>query len=197
MNTQTHTQHTRPILVTSCPNLDNDSLISSHAYCEFLQSKGFHTIHKQHINLNELQKEIFELCQIQIPQSLNPLEHLNEIDIILINPYSIDTLHPNISPQNVIGAMGKKKPQYIEELHNKQLHFEYVQSFSTLITEKFIFTNTPISTSTASLLLIGILFSTQGLNEDYATNRDFVAVEFLQKSSNLTQERIIKLMNKL
>ena len=185
------------IIITSCEELDLDSLISSQAYTHFLSQKGEKTTHMQHVALSDFQKEVFDMCKLKSPELFDLKKNLDDAKFIIVNPYSIETLHPSISPRNIEGVMGKKKPQYIDEFNFKRTHLEEVECFSTLIAEKFMHTKTPIDPHIASLLIIGIVLTLNGLEENITTNRDFVALEYLQKHSHLSRDQIIPLINKL
>lgn len=185
------------IVVLTCQELDIDSLCSSYGYSHFLEQNEMISIHMQHVQLNGLQKEILDLCKLDYPKIISNGESLEEYNIVLVNAQSIENLHPDISPENVIGMMGNHAPNYYESLCSNPIHFEAVVSFSTLITEKFINTKTKISSQIASLLLIGIVLTTQGLNEEHTNNRDYVALDFLEKHSSITRNQIIPLLNKL
>lgn len=191
--------NTEHIIVTSCPNLDYDSLLSSQGYVHFLKQKGFKVDHVQHSELSEIQKEIFELCMQEEPLIFDSDISFNfqNSKFMLINPNSIEKLHNSLNPTNIKGVMGKYSPEYVEELQAEHTHIEEVECFSTLITERFMNTNTPVDSYVASLLLFSILITLNGLEESITSNRDFVAVEFLQQHSHLTQEQITKVLDKI
>ncbi|MFT4244025.1 MAG: hypothetical protein ACMXYB_01055 [Candidatus Woesearchaeota archaeon] len=192
------------IVITSDKHASIDTLCSCEAYCYFLTQKGFEAYHIQEKILSQMEEKMFEFCKLTPPmyssisEFLSP-EQITKVEFICINISSFKELHPTITPQNIQGVMGNKKPDYFDYFEEKisHKHIEFSNSFSTLVAEKFRYTQTSITPQVASLLLIGIILSLNGLEESQTTNRDFVAIEYLEQFSNVSKENINTLVNQL
>ena len=192
------------IVITSDTQASIDTLCSCEAYTYFLSKKGFKAYHVQEKSLTQLEKKMFEFCKLTPPQYssisefLSP-EQISTVEFICINISSFKDLHPTITPQNIQGVMGNIKPDYFEHFEEEisHKHIEFVGSYSTLVAEKFRYTKTPISPQIASILLTGIILSLNGLEESQTTNRDFIAIEYLEQFSTISKENINALVNQL
>lgn len=190
-------------------DVDVDTVCACEAYSNFLNARGVEAKHTQNIQLSELQDAVLKLCQLDKPEYLevkNPAQidqDTFENEFIILKPQSLQTLHPNITPKNIVGIISTFKPEYIEHLPEEEfsnyntLQFEVVGSVSTLIAEKFKHTNTPINSNIASLLMVGIILNTNGLEEEQTYDRDFVAIEYLEEFANIRKDQINALVNQL
>ncbi|MCH8519485.1 MAG: hypothetical protein LAT82_01895 [Nanoarchaeota archaeon] len=196
------------VLVTSDLYASIDTLCSCEAYSYFLLQNGFKSTHIQEKNLIELEQKVFEFCGLETPiktdifieeNNYNKVEENTEIKFICINIKSFENMPKQITPQNIQGIMGNEKPDFFDHFEENipMKHIENVNSFSTLIAEKFKYTNTSISPQIASLLLVGIILSLNGLEESQTTNRDFIAVEYLEQFSTISKDKINALVNQL
>lgn len=203
--TKTQFSYNTIIITGDYENIDIDTLCACEAYSVFLNMRGIQALHIQNPNLTQLQETVFNMCGIELPSSQYIIKFNNKefYGLIAIKPNSLKTLHPLATPQNTIGMISTFKPEYIDYLSEEDfknyntLQFEPVGSVSTLICEKFKLTNTPLSSNIASLLMIGIILNTNGLEEEQTHNRDFVAVQYLEQFANIRKDQINALVNQL
>ena len=185
------------VIVTSDTKASIDTLCSCEGYSYFLSQNNFKSFHMQEKILNELEQKVFEFCNLKTPTK--ELDSQLDIEFVCININSFQEMPKHVTPNNIQGVMGNKKPDFFDHFEDiiplKQI--ENVNSFSTLIAEKFKYTNTKISTEIASLLLVGIILSLNGLEESQTTNRDFIAIEYLEQFSNINRDKINTLVNQL
>lgn len=191
--------------------VDVDTLCACEAYSEFLRHRGIEAKHTLNVELSNLQSTVLEMCGIDKPKNLEATlggiqakdASKLECEFIILKPNSLKTLHSEITPSNIVGMISTFKPEYIQHLSEEDfknfnsLQFEVVGSVSTLISEKFKLTNTPINSNIASLLMIGIILNTNGLEESQTYDRDFVAIEFLEEFANIRKDQINALVNQL
>lgn len=185
------------VIVTSDSNASIDTLCSCEAYSYFLSKKNFQSYHIQEKTLSELEEKVFEFCNLDTP--LKDYNIDENTKFVCVNINSFQDMPKKVTLENIQGIMGNRKPHFFDHFEEliplKQI--ENVNSFSTLIAEKFKYTNTQISPQIASILLVGIILSLNGLEESQTTNRDFIAIEYLEQFSNINRDKINTLVNQL
>ncbi|MFP4402160.1 MAG: hypothetical protein ACLFPL_02915 [Candidatus Nanoarchaeia archaeon] len=189
------------VIVVTTDSLNSiDTLCSMLAYTHFLTQQQEQAICIIPNALTELQQEVITMCKAELPTL--QLEDIKEdnCNFILVNISSLDSIHPRIEPNNITGIIANFVPQYFEHIEQDEfgkIHIEEEHSLSTLIVEKFKLTNTPIEHTFASLLLVGIILNSNGLEERQTTNRDFVAIEYIEQFANIRKDQINALVNQL
>lgn len=190
------------IIITTDTSPSTDTLCSMLAYAHFLeqQNQQVKCCMPDEYELSELQEEIIKMCNIEIPTLKFDDIDENNCEFILVNINSLTTLNSKLNSNNIAGIIANATPEHFEHIEENEfgrIHIEEKHNLSTLIVEKFKLTQTPIEQSYASLLLLGIILSSNGLEEEYTTNRDFVAVEYVEQFSNIRKDQINALVNQL
>lgn len=185
------------VLVDKEPSID--SICSAVAYTHFLNKQHMNSTFYIEEPLSAVQEKIFEFTSVQSPELLSKEFRFTNQKCIYINISSFQKLHPNITPEHVEGIIANEKPQYFEHFEEQipLKHIEFVNSISTLITEKFKYSNTQPTSQIASILLLGIILSLNGLEESQTSNRDFVAIEYLEQFATIRRDQINALVNQL
>lgn len=159
------------LIVTSYKNPDLDGVACMFAYTEFLYKQGKNVIPvisgKPHIEAK------FVLDKFNISNFTN-IENIAEDinEVILVDTSDLRTLSEYISPNQVIKIIDHRITDELTEFPNANINIELVGAAATLITEKFYYSDTSISTESAWLLYSAIISNTINFQSKVTTSRD-------------------------
>lgn len=173
----------KPILVTCYVNPDLDGVAGAIAYAEFLQKTGKNVIAGIIGEPHDEVKYILDRFNFPYPQSIS---NANEFDeVILVDASDLNGIEGKIAPEKVIEIIDHRKIHEADKFPNAKVQIELVGAAASLVAEKFMETDTPISKESAVLLYGAVISNTLNFKGGVTTDRDRKVAEFLNKTAQL------------
>lgn len=167
------------ILITAYEHPDLDGTACAIAYAELLQSQGQDATAALAGIPHREAHYVFQTFQITPPPSIDTLI-TKDTKIILVDASGTRGISSHNNLENVIEVIDHRKINEVEKFPNAKIQIELVGSAATLIAEKFMATNTPITNTSAALLYSAIVSNTINFQANVTTDRDKVAAKWLQ-----------------
>jgi len=176
------------ILITSYKNPDLDGTACAFAYAELLNKQNRDAIAV--ILGNPHREAQFVLDKYSI--DINKIESLNEVykDTILVDASDFEALPNSIKPKQISEIIDHRKLNDSENFPNAKVQIELVGACATLIAEKFLQNNIPISKHSAVLLYSAIVSNTINFQGNVTTARDKDMASWLSKQIELPSDFI-------
>lgn len=175
------TDSNKKILVTTYPNPDLDGTACSFAYAEFLNKTGHDAIAGIFGAPHREAQFVLDKFKININSFKSlPTGYKN---VVLVDVSNISALPNSIKPEQVIEIFDHREITEIKKFKFAKAQVELVGACATLIAEKFIQNNIPISESAAILLYPAIASNTINFQGKLTTGRDINAAEWLTKQT--------------
>lgn len=173
----------KPILVTAYVNADVDGVAGAMAYAEFLNYKGISAIAGIVGEPHDEAKYILNRFNIEYPLILNNADDYDQV--ILVDASDLNGLEGKIDPEKVIEIIDHRKIHEAEKFPNAKTQIEMVGAAATLVAEKFINENIPISQNSAILLYGAIVSNTLNFKNTTNTQRDIDIANWLKDQAKL------------
>jgi inorganic pyrophosphatase/exopolyphosphatase len=178
----------KSILVTCYKSPDLDGTACIIGYTEFLNKNGEKTQAGIYENPSIEARFILDFLDLPVPRQDLPFDK-----VILMDASTITGLPKNFSPNQVIEIVDHRKNTELEKFPNlEKVLIELVGAAATLVAEKYMNTNTPISRESATLLHQAIISNTLNFKANVTTKRDRKAAKYLKSQtkipSNLTHK---------
>lgn len=170
-------------LVTCFVNPDLDGTAGAIAYAELINKKDTSATAGIIGQPSEETKYVFNRFKFKDPNII-----LNSDDyekIILVDASVLSGLEDKVDPKKVIEIIDHRKINDAKVFTNAKIQIELVGAAATLVAEKFIQTNTPISLESATLLLSAIISNTLNFKSSTTTERDRQAYQWLNTIARL------------
>lgn len=182
------------VLVTSYVNPDLDGLAGATAYAELLNAKGRRAVAAFFGKPHNEALYVLDRFDIVQPTELSSSEEFNEV--ILIDCSEVNHLEGNIPLEKVIEIIDHRKVNDADKFPNATTQIELVGAAATLVAEKFIQSNIPISLNSAVLLHAAIISSTLNFKASVTTDRDKNVFTWLKDMTQLGDEFVRELFSK-
>jgi manganese-dependent inorganic pyrophosphatase len=171
------------VLVTSyiCPDVDGTAC--AYAYAEFLNKTGVEAEAKFMGVVHE--EAMFVINKFNLTQPQIITDTFDYQKVVLVDASELSVLENKFNSENVVEVIDHGKNDEADKFPNAKIQIELVGSAATLIAEKFMINNIPISESSAKLLLSAIISNTLNFRNSITTERDIVAGEWLQEFAEL------------
>lgn len=176
----------KPVLVTAYVNPDLDGTAGAIAYAEFLNATGREAVAGVFGVPHDEAKYVLDRFHIPYPRTINSCEGFDEV--ILVDASELAGLEGKIPPERVVEIIDHRKIHEGDKFPNAKLQIELVGAAVTLVGEKFMAGDTPISKASAILLEAGIISNTLNFKSGTTTERDRRASTWLNKISGLPPE---------
>ena len=169
------------MLVTTYPNPDLDGLSCSLAYAEYLNKTGREAISGIFGVPHREAQYVLDKFNIKINRLKSlPQEYIN---IALTDASNPESLPSQIKPEQVVEIIDHRVANEVKKFINAKIQIELVGACATLIAEKFIQNNLPISETAAILLYPAIASNTINFQGKLTTERDRNAAQWLTKQA--------------
>lgn len=175
----------KPVLITCYVNPDLDGVAGAIGYAEFLSKTG-KTCEAGIIGeLHDEPKYMLDRFGFPYPQSIPNADNYDEV--ILVDASDLNGLEGKIAPEKVIEIIDHRKVHEADKFQNAKVQIEFVGAATTLIAEKFMQNNIPISKESATLIYGAIISNTLNFKGTVTTDRDKKAAEWLNQVAQLHQ----------
>ena len=109
--------------------------------------------------------------------NISPLPDANEhitadTDVVLVDASDLQGMSSTINPSQVIEIIDHRKVHQADQFPNAHVQIELVGSAATLVAERFVAQNIPISPESAILLYSAIISNTINFQASVTTQRD-------------------------
>jgi len=173
-----------PILITCYVNPDLDGVAGVMGYAEFLSKSGQDVVAGIIGAPHDEAEYILDRFHIKHPLSLPDADGYSQV--ILVDSSELSGLDGKIAPGQVIEIIDHRQVNEADKFPNAQVQIELVGAAATLIAEKFMKNNIPISRDSAIMLYGAIISNTFNFQGTVTTERDRQAAEWLNKTANLS-----------
>ena len=174
-----------PILVTSYRDPDLDGAGCAVAYAEYL------TATQKEAQVGLLGKLHDEVCFVIDRLALDYPAMIENADgfeqIALMDCSELAGLHGLIKPEKVVQIIDHRQIHEAHKFPHAQVQIELVGAAATLVAEKFMAANLPITRHSAILLQTAIISNTLNMKNSITTGRDKAAYAWLQQYSMLPE----------
>ncbi len=174
------------LFVTSYRDPDLDGYAGACAYAEFLR---YNATSAEAVFFGSLHAETkFLLDRFFIKPA--PLKEIAEPDdsYILVDASELAGLEPSIKPDQITEIIDHRMVNDAALFRNAQINIELVGAACTLVAERFMRANTPITQKSAVLLAGGIVSNTLNFKSTLTTDRDRQAYDWLMASSGTSND---------
>ncbi len=172
------------VLVTAYKNPDLDGYASAYAYAQYLSSNGVKA--QAAITGNPDAETEYLLKKYKVKPLANAKKLIDKADaIILVDASDTYGIDESIKPSKVVQIIDHRAHNDIENFKKAIVEIETIGATSTLIAEKFIETNTSLSTESAILLYGGIISNTINFKNKLTANRDKRTATWLTTKFNV------------
>ncbi len=172
------------VLVTAYKNPDLDGYASAYAYAQYLNSNGVKA--QAAITGNPDAETEFLLKKYKIKSLGNAKKLIDKADaIILVDASDTSGIDETIKPSKVVQIIDHRAHNDVESFKKAVIEIETIGATSTLVTEKFIETNTDLPTDCAILLYGGIISNTINFKNKLTANRDKRTATWLTTKFNV------------
>jgi len=169
----------RPILVTCYVNPDLDGLAGAVAYAEFLNNQG------RPVQVGILGTPHDEAKYVLGRFNLTKVKEVDNADdfneVILVDASDLNGLEGRIDPNKVIEIIDHRRINEAEKFPKAKVQIELVGAAATLVAERFMQNNVPISRESAILIYSAIISNTLNFKGTVTTNRDEAAAKWLEQ----------------
>ena len=169
----------RPILVTCYVNPDLDGLAGAVAYAEFLNSQGRQAqariLGTPHDEANYV-LDRFKLAKVREVANADDFD-----EVILVDASDLNGLEGRIDPNKVIEIIDHRQINEAEKFPKAKVQIELVGAAATLVAERFMRSNIPISEGSAILIYSAIISNTLNFKGTVTTERDKMAARWLEQ----------------
>ena len=173
----------KPILVTCYVNPDLDGVAGAIAYAEYLQKIGKNAVAGIIGEPHDEVKYILDRYNFAYPQSIPNADDFDEV--ILVDASDLNGIEGKIAPEKVIEIIDHRKIHEADKFPNAKVQIELVGAAASLVAEKFMETNTPISKESAVLLYGAVISNTLNFKGGVTTDRDRKVAEYLNETAQL------------
>ncbi len=173
----------KPILVTCYVNPDLDGVAGAIAYAEYLQKIGKNAVAGIIGEPHDEVKYILDRYNFAYPQSIPNADEFYEV--ILVDASDLNGIEGKIAPEKVIEIIDHRKIHEADKFPNAKVQIELVGAAASLVAEKFMETNTPISKESAVLLYGAVISNTLNFKGGVTTDRDRKVAEYLNETAQL------------
>ncbi len=173
----------KPILVTCYVNPDLDGVAGAVAYAEFLQKINTNAVVGIIGELHTEAKYVLDRFGLRYPPIIANTDDLDEV--ILVDASDLNGLEGKIASSKVIEIIDHRQVHEAHEFTNATVQIELVGAACTLIAEKFMQQNIPISKESAILLYSAIISNTLNFKGTVTTDRDKQAARWLNQTAQL------------
>lgn len=175
----------KPKLITCYVDPDLDGVAGAIAYGEFLQKTGKDVfvgiIGKPH----DEAKYILNRFGFKYPNIIKNADDFDEV--VLVDASDLNGLEGKISAEKVVEIIDHRKIHEADKFPSAKAQIEFVGAAATLVAEKFMKNNIPISMESATLLLGAIISNTLNFKGTGTTNRDIEAATWLNQVAKLPE----------
>lgn len=172
-------------IITGYSDPDLDTFACAFAYAEYLNKNG--KLAKVYLSGKPHREALFVCSNFNITLPVTSefqdmYVHDKAIpEVILVDASEVKALSNIFTPDQVVEVIDHRIINQGKEFPNAQLQIDLVGAAATLITEKYINTNTKISEQSAILLCSAIISNTINFKANVTTPRDHHAAEWLNK----------------
>jgi inorganic pyrophosphatase/exopolyphosphatase len=175
----------KPILVTAYVSPDLDGYAGAFAYAELLNKQG--RLAEVGIVGEPHDEAQFLITQYKLETAKTILNSDDYDEIILVDASTVDGLENKIEPTKVVEIVDHRKNNELEKFPNAKAQIEMVGAAATLIAEKFMNSEVPISFSSCVLLYGAIISNTLNFKATVTTDSDIAASKWLNKIGGFHQ----------
>lgn len=176
----------KPILVTCYLDPDLDGTAGAIAYAEFLEQSGRHAVAGILGRPHEEARYVLDRFGFAYPQMISNADDFDQV--ILVDSSDLIGLEGRVGPEKVIEIIDHRKAHHSEEFPNAKAQIELVGAAATLVAEKFMPADTPISLRSATLLASAIISNTLNFKASVTTDRDIAASAWLSTTAKLPRD---------
>lgn len=175
----------KQVLITGYVNPDLDGLAGAVGYAEFLSKTGklceVAVIGEPH----EEAKYMLDRFGFEYPKLIPNADNYDEV--IIVDASDLNGLEGKIDPEKVIELIDHRKVHEADKFPNAKAQIELVGAAATLVAEKFMQHNIPISKESATLIYGAIISNTLNFKGTVTTDRDKKAAEWLNQVAQLPE----------
>lgn len=173
----------QPLLVTAYVHPDLDGAAGAVAYAEYLNLTGTPAVAGL---LGTLHDEVqFVLQRFGIPAPLSLSDATAYARVALVDASDLNGLEGRVPPDRVVEIIDHRRINEAGKFPYAKVQIELVGAAATLVAEKFMQANLPISQASAQLLQAAIISNTLNFRGAVSTPRDEAAAQWLQRYSAL------------
>lgn len=170
-------------LITCYVNPDLDGVAGAIGYAEFLAKSG--QVAQVGIigDIHEEARYVFDRFHFPYPPALSSSEGYEQV--ILVDASDLNGLEGKIDSQKVIEVIDHRQVHEADKFPQAKIQIELVGAAATLIAEKFIQADIPISLEAATLIYSAIISNTLNFKAPVTTDRDRQAAAWLNQTAKL------------
>jgi manganese-dependent inorganic pyrophosphatase len=176
----------KPILITCYVSPDLDGTAGAIAYAEFLTKTGVKCEAGIIGEPHDEAKYMFKRFGFTYPKSIPNSDAYDQV--IIVDASNLIGLEGKVTPEKVIEIIDHRKVHEADKFPNAKAQIEFVGSAATLVAERFIQNNIPISKESATLLYGAVISNTLNFKGTVTTDRDIEAAKWLNKTAGLEEE---------
>ncbi len=172
--------------MTSYVNPDLDGVSGIVAYAEYLNKTGSAALEGV---IGAPQAEsvyVLDRFSLQYPNIIESVEQYDRV--VLVDASELIGLESKVPPERVIEIIDHRKVHDAHKFPNASVQIELVGAAATLVGEKFMQTDTPISDRAAVLLESAIISNTLNFKSGTTTDRDRAVRTWLNQKTHLPEE---------
>jgi inorganic pyrophosphatase/exopolyphosphatase len=165
------------LLVTAYANPDIDRAGCMIAYAEFLTKTGTNAVWGIFGVPQREPQFVYTYLKITPPVAALYLPEYQ--NIVIVDGSDIRWIPPEIPLENIVEVIDHRKQNDAQKFTNAMIQIELVGAAATLIVEKYIAHNLPISYESALFVYAAIISNTINFKADVTTDRDRSAAQWL------------------
>ena len=177
---------TKPILVTSYVNPDLDGVSGIVGYAEYLHQTGKEAIEGVIGAPQSESNFVLDRFKLEYPNQVESAEGYEQV--VLVDASELIGLEGKVPPESVIEIIDHRKVHDADKFPNAKVQIELVGAAATLVGEKFMQANMPISDRAALLIESAIISNTLNFKSGTTTDRDRTVKAWLNQKTHLPDE---------